>query len=72
MIKIVEEDFKQGLWGYRKFCKFRDGAEQRPWTEVARERLPRRLREKRDQIRDEIAVREEKAAAREGKGLFRW
>ncbi len=72
MIKIVEQDFKHELWGYRKFCRFRDGAEQRPWTEVARERLPRRLRDKRDAIRDEIAVRQEKAAAREGKGLFRW
>jgi hypothetical protein len=39
---------------------------------VARERLPRRLKEKRDEIREEIALRREKAQAREGKGLFRW
>ena len=50
----------------------RGGAEQRPWTKVARERLPRRLKEKRDQIRDEVSLRREKAQAREGKGLFRW
>ena len=72
MIKIVESDFQSELWGYRKFNKFRAGAEQRPWTSVARERLPKRLKEKRDQIRDEIAVRNEKLQAREGKGLFRW
>jgi uncharacterized membrane protein YkvA (DUF1232 family) len=72
MIKIVEGQFEAELWGYRKFCKFRAGAEQRPWTSVARERLPRRLKEKRDQIRDEIALRKEKAHAREGRGLLRW
>jgi uncharacterized membrane protein YkvA (DUF1232 family) len=72
MIKIVETDFKHELWGYHKFSKFRGGAEQRPWTKVARERLPRRLKEKRDQIRDEVSLRREKAQAREGKGLFRW
>ena len=72
MIKIVERDFQHELWGYRKFSKFRGGAEQRPWTQVARQRLPRRLKEKRDQIREEIDVRREKAQAREGKGLFRW
>lgn len=72
MIKIVEADFKHELSAYRKFCRFRAGAEQRPWTSVARERLPRRLKEKRDLLRSEIAERNEKAAAREGKGLFRW
>ena len=72
MIKIVETDFKHELWGYRKFSKFRGGAEQRPWTKVARERLPRRLKEKRDEIREEVSLRREKAQAREGKGLFRW
>ena len=72
MIKIVEADFKHELSGYRKFCRFRAGAEQRPWTAVARERLPRRLKEKRDALRAEIAERNEKTAAREGKGLFRW
>jgi len=72
MIKIVEEDFQYDLQGYRKFCKFRAGAEQRPWTSVARERLPRRLKEKRDEIRNEIEQKKEKAEAREGKSLFRW
>ena len=72
MIKFLDDEFQHELWAYRKFSKFRDGAEQRPWTKVARERLPRRLKEKREEIRDEIALRREKAQAREGKGLFRW
>ena len=61
MIKIVEEDFKHDLWGFEKFCKFRQGAEQRPWTSVARERLPRRMEEKRKQIRADIEKRKAKS-----------
>ena len=71
MIKLVEGDFRFDLQGYRKFCKFRSGAELRPWTSVARERLPRRLKAKRDQLREEISLKKEKAEAKEGKGL-RW
>lgn len=60
MIKLVEEDLKHELWGYRKFCKFRDGAEQRPWSIVAKQRLPGRLKEKRDEVRAAIREREER------------
>jgi uncharacterized membrane protein YkvA (DUF1232 family) len=60
MIKMVEEELKHELWGYRKFCKFRDGAEQRPWSPIAKGRLPGRLKEKRDEIRAEIREREER------------
>ena len=60
MIKIVEEELKHELWGYRKFGKFRDGAEQRPWSTIAKGRLPGRLKEKRDEIRAEIREREER------------
>jgi uncharacterized membrane protein YkvA (DUF1232 family) len=63
MIKLVEEDLKHELWGYRKFCKFREGAEQRPWSVIAKQRLPRRLKEKRDAIRAEIREREERGQA---------
>jgi uncharacterized membrane protein YkvA (DUF1232 family) len=59
MIKIVEDDFKNELWGYRKFRAFREGAEQRPWSAVARERLPKRLAEKRKEIREQIKRRDE-------------
>ncbi len=69
MVKIVEEEFTYDIAGYREFKRFRGGAELRPWTNVARERLPRRLAEKRKQIRAKIdkkkgarAEREERAA----------
>jgi uncharacterized membrane protein YkvA (DUF1232 family) len=63
MIRLVEEDLKHELWGYRKFHKFREGAEQRPWSVIAKQRLPRRLKEKRDAIRAEIREREERGQA---------
>ena len=63
MIKLVEDELKHELWGYRKFCKFRDGAEQRPWSMVAKERLPGRLKERRDEIRAAIREREERDSA---------
>ena len=54
MIKILEDEFRHELWGYRKFARFRAGAEQRPWTSVAKERLPHRLEEQRRAIRADI------------------
>ena len=54
MIKILEDEFRQELWGYRQFVKFRQGAEQRPWTKVAKGRLPERLAEQRRRIRAEV------------------
>jgi len=64
MIKIVEAEFKHELSAYRKFNRFRVGAEQRPWTGVARERLPKRLAEKRDLLRAEVDQRRERDASR--------
>ena len=63
MIKLVEEELKHEIWGYRKFCKFRDGAEQRPWSMIAKERLPGRLKGRRDEIRAAIREREERDSA---------
>ena len=57
MIKVVEDDFKHELWAYRKFRKFRDGAEQRPWTAVARDRLPKRLIEFRKELRAKVKAK---------------
>jgi uncharacterized membrane protein YkvA (DUF1232 family) len=65
MIKFVEEEFKHELWGYRKFRKFRDGAEVRPWTKVAKTRLPARLEAQRAKIRADI---ERKKRADDEKG----
>jgi len=63
MIKLVEEELRHELWGYRKFCKFREGAEQRPWSVIAKQRLPGRLKARRDEIRAEIREREERDRA---------
>jgi hypothetical protein len=70
MIKIIAEDFAYDLDGYQEFRRFRDGAEQRPWTSVARERLPRRLKEKRDAIREKIDAKKEKRAEKRKAGGF--
>ncbi len=69
MIRFLEEDLAHELWGYRQFRKFRDGAEQRDWTDLAKKRLPPRLEAKRKEIRAKIQVREEKAKSSK-KGLL--
>ena len=69
MIKFVEEEFRHELWAYRKFRKFRDGAEQRPWSKVARERLPGRLAAQRDKLRADVNQRETRDAE---KGVIRF
>jgi uncharacterized membrane protein YkvA (DUF1232 family) len=63
MIRLVEDELRHELWGYRKFCRFRDGAEQRPWSSIAKQRLPGRLKDKRDEIRAAIREREERDSA---------
>ena len=60
MIKFIEEEFRNELWGYRRFQKARDLAEQRPWTDPGRARLKARLANDRKKIRAEIARREAK------------
>ena len=69
MIKFVEEEFKHELQAFRKFRKFHRGAEQRPWTNVATERLPRKLRDKRAALRAEV---DRKNKADSDKGLARF
>jgi uncharacterized membrane protein YkvA (DUF1232 family) len=62
MVKFVEEEFKHELRAYRKFRRFRAGAEQRPWTSAATSRLPRRLSEKREQLRAEVTKKKQNDA----------
>jgi uncharacterized membrane protein YkvA (DUF1232 family) len=69
MIKIVEAEFKYELAAFRKFRKFRRGAEQRPWTEVASKRLPGRLDAQRKKLRADVDKRR-KAAERKGIASF--
>ncbi len=64
MIKFIEDEFKNELWGYRKFCKRRDASEQRPHTNEAQKRLKIHLDADRKQIRAEIAKREAKESTK--------
>jgi len=67
MIKFVEKEFKHELAAYRKFRRFSRGAEQRPWTGVATNRLPGRLEAQRKKLRSEI---EKRKKADQKKGVF--
>ena len=67
MIKFVEDEFKNELWAYRKFRKFRDGAEQRPWTNVAQERLPKRLIEFRKELRAKVKAKNSQDKAKQSR-----
>jgi uncharacterized membrane protein YkvA (DUF1232 family) len=62
MVKFIEDEFKNELWGYRKFRKSRDASEQRPWATSAKERLKQRLAADRKKIRGEIAERDARDA----------
>src|SRR5262245_18167410 len=73
MVKIIEEEFRHELWGYRKFRKLRDSAEQRPWSSTAGERLRKRLDADRKAIRADIAKRQAREATRrKSANLFGW
>jgi uncharacterized membrane protein YkvA (DUF1232 family) len=62
MIKMLENEFRHEIWGYRQFRRFRTGAEQRPWTTVARQRLPQRLADQRKKLRAEVDRRKKERA----------
>jgi uncharacterized membrane protein YkvA (DUF1232 family) len=69
MIKCVEQQFRHELAAFRKFRKFLRGAEQRPWTTVASERLPGRVTAMRAKLRAEV---ERKVQSDEERGLARF
>jgi uncharacterized membrane protein YkvA (DUF1232 family) len=71
MIKFIEEEFVNELWGYRKFKKRRDASEQRPWEGPGRERLRKRLENDRKKIRAEIIEREARQAEKRESGSHR-
>ena len=73
MVKFIEEEFKNELWGYRRFRKLRDSSEQRPWSSPASDRLRQRLEADRRRVRGEIEEREAKDAAKRKSGRsFGW
>jgi len=74
MVKFIEDEFKHELWGYRKFRKMRDAAEQRPWATPGSERLRKRLDADRKRIRGQIQAREAREAVKKkaGSAHFGW
>ncbi len=73
MVKFIEEEFKNELWGYRRFRKLRDSSEQRPWSTPASDRLRLRLDADRRRVRAEIEERDAKDASKRKTGRsFGW
>jgi uncharacterized membrane protein YkvA (DUF1232 family) len=70
MVKFIEEEFKNELWGYRKFRKLRDASEQRPWAKPGSERLKQRLEADRRRIRGEIAQRVARESTKRKSGKY--
>jgi uncharacterized membrane protein YkvA (DUF1232 family) len=66
MVKLVEQEFRHELAAFRKFRRFRDGAEQRPWTAAAKGRLPERLDAQRRKLRAEVDRKLQRDAGRRG------
>lgn len=75
MISFVAQEFRYELWAYRKFRAFRDSAEQRPWTSVAKDRMPKRLEAYRRELRERVAEKtqaDKARSARTGIRRFTW
>jgi uncharacterized membrane protein YkvA (DUF1232 family) len=70
MVKFIEDEFENELWGYRKFRKVRDSAEQRPWASPGSQRLASRLAADRKRIRAEIEEREARDATKRKSGSY--
>jgi len=68
MVKLVEGEFQHELAAFRKFRRYRDGAEQRPWTSTAKDRLPGRLDAQRKKLRAEVERKVQRDAGK--RGLF--
>ncbi|MEN8183241.1 MAG: YkvA family protein [Myxococcota bacterium] len=59
MVKFIESEFRNELWGYRRFRKLRDLAGRWPWSSFDRRK---RLQAERRRVRAKIAEREAKRA----------
>ena len=66
MIELIAQELRDEIWGYAKCCDFRDSAEQRPWTQVGKSALGKKLVEKRRQLRNDIQKRLARDAERGG------
>ncbi len=74
MIELMARELKHELAGYRDFCRFRDSAQQRPWTKVGGKALEKQLSEQRRKIRARVEerTRREGDKSRSGTGLRIW
>jgi uncharacterized membrane protein YkvA (DUF1232 family) len=68
MVELVAQDLRHELAAYRKFCDYRETAVQRPWTQVGKERLAKKLVQKRKQLREEVQKRQARDAERSRSG----
>ncbi|MFQ5514388.1 MAG: YkvA family protein [Myxococcota bacterium] len=57
MIELMVRELKHELGAYRDFCRFRDSAEQRPWTRGGGEALERELIGMRKKLRARVEER---------------
>ena len=73
MIELSTRELRHELAAYQDFCRFREAAEQRPWTKVAQGALERKLTDRRRKLRARVAEREGREASRSqrGSGLLR-
>ena len=58
MVELIARDLRHEIWGYGRFCAYRDSAEQRPWTPTGKSSLGKKLAERRKQVRTEIQKRQ--------------
>lgn len=72
MIELVAQDLTHEMRGYLQFCRYRESAEQRPWTPAGRRALNPKLKAKREELRGKIQTWQAKAQEKRGKGLFGW
>lgn len=73
MIELVARELRHELHAYQEFCRFRETAEQRPWTKVGRKALDQRLAGKLKALRAKVSERQAKDVrrGRSPRGLLR-
>ena len=68
LIELVTRELKHEMAAYQEFCRYRDGAEQRPWTNVGSQSLEKKLNAPRRRLRERVDERTARDAARESAG----
>ncbi|TDJ06797.1 MAG: DUF1232 domain-containing protein [Deltaproteobacteria bacterium] len=68
MIELITRELKHELAAYQEFRRFRERAEQRPWTQVGQVSLDRKLSERRRQLRAKVEQKNARDAERASEG----